>query len=42
VYAALAYYEDHRDEIDRAAADEACLAEDFRKRNPHLSRDYRN
>lgn len=40
VYAALAYYEDHRDEIDRAATVEEQLAAEFRKQHPHLTRDY--
>lgn len=42
IYAALAYYEDHRDEIDSAVKREELLADEFRKRHPHLSRDYRN
>jgi uncharacterized protein (DUF433 family) len=41
VYAALAYYEDHRDEIDRAALEEARIADEFRKQHPNLARDYR-
>lgn len=41
IYAALAYYEDHRDEIDDALRREELLADEFRKRHPHLSRDYR-
>ena len=40
VYAALAYYEDHREEIDLAAAEEDRLAEAFRKEHPNLTRDY--
>jgi len=39
VYAALAYYEDHREEIDRAFEDEACLVEQFRREHPELVRD---
>ena len=31
VYAALAYYWDHRDEIERAIADEHALVEDLRR-----------
>lgn len=42
VYAALAYYEDHRDEIDAAAKQEEFLAEKFRQQHAHLVRDYRN
>lgn len=41
IYAALAYYEDHREEIDRAAADEERAAAEFRKQHPELTRDYR-
>jgi uncharacterized protein (DUF433 family) len=41
VYAALAYYEDHRDEIDLAAAGESQIADDFRRRFPQLSCDCR-
>jgi uncharacterized protein (DUF433 family) len=40
VYAALAYYEDHREEIDRAFEDEARLAEQFRREHPELVRDH--
>jgi uncharacterized protein (DUF433 family) len=31
VHAALAYYWDHRDEIERAIADEAAFVEEFRR-----------
>ena len=41
VYAALAYHEDHRDEIERARLDEERLADEFRRDHPELSRDYR-
>lgn len=34
VYAALAYYEDHREEIDRAGQAEAALINDLLTRNP--------
>ena len=40
VYAALAYYEDHRDEIDRASENEARFVEEFRREHPELVRDY--
>lgn len=33
VYAALAYYWDHRDEIERAIQEEHALVEEFRKRH---------
>lgn len=39
VYAALAYYEDHRSEIDSAFEDDAEVVEDFRRRHPDLVRD---
>jgi uncharacterized protein (DUF433 family) len=39
VYAALAYYEDHREEIDRATENEARLVEQFRREHPELVRD---
>jgi len=39
VYAALAYYEDHRQEIDRAFEDEARCVEQFRREHPELVRD---
>lgn len=41
VYAALAYYEDHHDEIDRATKDQADFAEQFLKDHPQLARDVR-
>jgi uncharacterized protein (DUF433 family) len=41
VYAALAYYEDHHDEIDRAAQNEAQFVEQFLKDHPQLARDVR-
>jgi uncharacterized protein (DUF433 family) len=34
VYAALAYYWDHRDEIERAIAEEHAFLERFRRANP--------
>lgn len=36
VHAALAYYYDHRDAIDRQIADDEAFAEAFRKDNPSL------
>jgi uncharacterized protein (DUF433 family) len=41
VYAALAYYEDHRDEIDRAAKGESQFVEQFLNDHPQLVRDVR-
>jgi uncharacterized protein (DUF433 family) len=41
VYSALAYYEDHREEIERASQDEMRLADEFRQRHPELVRDVR-
>ena len=41
VYAALAYYEDHRDEIDQAAKSEAGTAAEFLKNHPDLACDRR-
>jgi len=41
VYAALAYYEDHREEIDRLQEAETQFAEEWRKRHPELVRDAR-
>jgi uncharacterized protein (DUF433 family) len=41
VYAALAYYEDHRDEIDQAMQNEAQFVEQFLKDHPQLARDVR-
>jgi len=40
IYAALAYYEDHREEIDGAFEDEARIIEAFRREHPELLRDY--
>lgn len=34
VYAALAYYFDHRDDIDRRIADDQALAQSLRERTP--------
>lgn len=42
VYAALAYYEDHREEIDQARQDEAKFVEEFIKSHPQLIRDVRS
>ena len=41
VYAALAYYEDHRTEIDRTAEDETRNVEEFKQLHPNLVRDVR-
>ena len=41
VYAALVYYEDHRDEIDQAMQNEAQFVEQFLKDHPQLARDVR-
>ena len=41
VYAALAYYEDHRSELGRAAQDEAQFAQQFLQDHPQLARDVR-
>ncbi len=41
VYAALAYYEDHRDEIDVAFNDEDKVVDDFVRRHPDFVRDAR-
>lgn len=41
VYAALAYYEDHRDEIEQATQNEAQFIEQFLKDHPQLVRDVR-
>ena len=41
VYAALAYYEDHRKEIDAEFAAESRFVEDFLKQHPELARDLR-
>jgi uncharacterized protein (DUF433 family) len=40
VYAALAYYEDHREEINRAFEEEARVVEEFRREHPKLVRDF--
>lgn len=42
VYAALAYYEDHRDELDRAWAADASVIEAFLREHPQLARDVRD
>ncbi len=42
VYAALAYYEDHREEIDGVARAEVNAANEFVKRHPTLVRDLRS
>jgi uncharacterized protein (DUF433 family) len=36
IYAALAYYEDHREEIDHAFESEARFVEEFRREHPEL------
>jgi uncharacterized protein (DUF433 family) len=41
VYSALAYYEDHRDEINRAAEREKRFVEEFRQQHPGLVHDAR-
>ena len=41
VYSALAYYEDHRDEIDQAMHHEAQFVEQFLHDHPQLVRDVR-
>ena len=41
VYAALAYYEDHRDEIDRYRTGEVDFARRFLEDHPQLVRDLR-
>jgi len=41
VYSALAYYEDHRDEIERATRRESPLIRRFLKAHPQLVRDVR-
>jgi uncharacterized protein (DUF433 family) len=41
VYSALAYYEDHRDEIELAAREEDRFVEGFRQQHPELIRDIR-
>lgn len=39
VYAAMAYYYDHKDEIDQSLEQEAALAEAFRQNNPSRLRE---
>lgn len=39
VYAAMAYYYDHKDEIDRSLDEEEALAEAFKKNNPSRLRE---
>jgi uncharacterized protein (DUF433 family) len=39
VYSALAYFEDHRDEIQLAAAEEDRRVEEFRRQHPELVHD---
>jgi uncharacterized protein (DUF433 family) len=39
VYSALAYYEDHREEIERAIEEEERFVDEFRKEHPELLRD---
>lgn len=39
VYCALAYYEDHRKEIDRAFERASRFIEEFKQRHPNLVRD---
>lgn len=41
VYAALGYYEDHRQEIDQAFHEESQSAEQFLRDHPELARDSR-
>lgn len=41
VYAALAYYEDHHNEIDQAAEDESQFVQQFLKDHPQLTEDVR-
>jgi uncharacterized protein (DUF433 family) len=36
VYSALAYYEDHREAIDRLFQEESRFVEEFRRQNPHV------
>ena len=36
IHAALAYYWDHRDEIERRIADDEAFAEEFRRHHPSL------
>ena len=39
VYAAMAYYYDHKSEVDQSLEDEEAFAEAFRKKNPSLLRE---
>lgn len=41
VYAALAYYEDHHDDIDRAAENESEFVGEFARDHPDLVKDVR-
>jgi len=41
VYSALAYYEDHHDEIDLAGVEEERFVEEFRRQHPELVHDVR-
>ena len=41
VYAALGYYEDHRQEIDQAFQQESQAVEEFLRSHPELARDSR-
>ena len=41
VYAALAYYEDHREEVNRSVEAEPRAVEEFLQRHPDLARDVR-
>jgi uncharacterized protein (DUF433 family) len=41
VYSALAYYEDHHDEIELAGREEQRFVEEFRREHPELTRDIR-
>jgi uncharacterized protein (DUF433 family) len=36
VYSALAYYEDHREDIDRLFREESRFVEEFRRQNPQV------
>jgi uncharacterized protein (DUF433 family) len=42
VYSALAYYEDHREEIEQATKDEERLIEEYRRQNTDLIRDMKS
>lgn len=42
VYSALAYYEDHRKEIDRDVEAESRFVEEFRQQHPEIVRDVRS